>query len=97
MYAELRVSASARKNSLRFDNFDYFAALIHAAMGAGTVRSDLLLAIRAVCKLRDTQSVMSAAGGGPALRVASFGIRHFLFFLLSRQFRGAISARKAFN
>jgi hypothetical protein len=51
---------------LGFDNFDYFSALIFAAMGTSTVSADLLMAVRALGHLRDLQRVMSPARRCPA-------------------------------
>jgi hypothetical protein len=51
--------------------------------------AQLTVAIRALGQVRGLQSIMSAAGGSAALRVATFRIRHtstFFFSILSRMF-----------
>jgi len=63
-------------------NLNYFAALVLAAVRTGTVRTHLLMTIRAFGKLRCFQRIVRAAGGSAALRVSTFGIRHASIFSL---------------
>jgi hypothetical protein len=74
-------SQAARRAALGFHDFDDFAAFVFAAVRAGTVRTDLFVAIGALGELRDREVVMGAASGGAALRMASFGIRHSISLL----------------
>jgi hypothetical protein len=58
------------------DNLDHFTALVLAAIRASAVRTDFLVAVRALGHLRDIQAIVRPAGGSPALRVAAFWIWH---------------------
>lgn len=65
------------KDLLRFHNFDHFAALVLPAMRASPMSANLFVAVRAIRQLRNAQRIMSAAGRGAPLGVASFWIRHW--------------------
>ena len=67
---------SAKIERLSFDNFYHFAALIFAAMRTSAMRPDLFVTVRALGELRSGQSIVSAARGSPAFRMAAFRIRH---------------------
>jgi hypothetical protein len=64
--------------SLGFCDFDHFAAglAVLAALGANTMGELRLKAMGAIGEAGDAQGVVSAAGGGAALGVTSFRIRH---------------------
>jgi hypothetical protein len=65
-----------RQKGLLLSDFDYGAAFIEATGTAHTVRELESVAIGALRQNRANQEVMRATGGGAALGVTSFGIRH---------------------
>ncbi len=76
MYRNLFFAYSTGFVGLSFDNFDNLATLILSAMRTGSMRADLLVAVRTLGELRDAQSIVRPAGGRAALGMASFWIRH---------------------
>jgi hypothetical protein len=59
-----------------FFDFDDFAALVLATLGAGTVRQLLLMAVGAIGQTRLLQMIVGATRGSALFRMASFGIWH---------------------
>lgn len=59
-----------------FHDLDHFAALVFAAMGAGAVCPDLLMAVRAFGQLRHEQRIVRAPVRGPPLRMTALRIWH---------------------
>jgi hypothetical protein len=57
-------------------NFDNFAILVEAALGAGTMRQFALVAIRTFGKRLGGQMIVRPPLGCTRLGMAPFGIRH---------------------
>jgi hypothetical protein len=72
------MKAGAGKDLLCFHNFDDFAALIFAAMRAGAMGANFLVAVGAIRKLGNGQRIVSATGRGTPLGMAPFWIWHLV-------------------
>jgi hypothetical protein len=76
-----RETIQAANVHLRFNDFDYFAALVDAAVRASPVGPDSLMAVGALGHLWRPQRIVRPSRRGAALRVASFRIWHVSFLL----------------
>jgi hypothetical protein len=70
---ELTVSGA-----LFFRDFNYFAALVLAAMRTGAMRKLRFVAIGALGVAEHAQMIVSPPGGSTLLGVSSFWIRHLV-------------------
>jgi hypothetical protein len=79
-----RTSSRHQRDLLVVFDFDYFAALVEATLGAGAMRHLLPVAVRALGERVGREVVVRAAVAGAGFRVSPFRIRHCKFLYIGR-------------